>query len=226
MKEKNIVKYEKEYEIKDHPSINNIQIINGKINFPISLLKQHEFCDYQIYLQCIKSQKIGKITHGNEIQNQLENIFKQESTPTTFENAVKESKKESSMSRDFLLISPDYGIRGNVDEIWMKVDEIVLIKDEQGRTPYESTMNQVRAFSLAFKNITHDKRKIKSALRERGTENLFWIEIFTPEIENEIKNKVNEIHDLLNGKTEFKQTDNKKKCDKCSFKIECEHSLI
>ena len=54
----------------------------------------------------------------------------------------------------------------------------IEIDDKPGRTPYQSTMNQVRAYCLAFKDMTDDKRKIKGALRERGTDNLFWSRAF------------------------------------------------
>ena len=40
MQQKNITGFEKEYEIKEHPSIKGIQIIEGKNNFPISWLNQ------------------------------------------------------------------------------------------------------------------------------------------------------------------------------------------
>ena len=134
----------------------------------------------------IETAPTGAMTHGSEIHQKLEDIFKQDATPTTFEKAVKTSKSEAVMSRECFVISPNYGIKGYIDEIWMKPDEIVIIYDKPGRTPYQPTMNQVRAYCLAFKNMTNDSRTIKSALKKRGTKNLFWIEVFTPEIEKEI----------------------------------------
>ena len=186
MLQKNIIGYGKEYDTKDHPSIKGLQIIEGKNNFPISWLNQQGYCEYQIYLEYMKgieTQPTKAMTHGSQIHKELEDIFKKDSTPTTFEDAVEASKTEASMSRECYVVSPKYGIRGFIDEIWMKPDEIVIIDDKPGRTPYESTMNQVRAYCLAYKDMTQDTRKIKGALRERGTSNLFWIEIFTPEVE-------------------------------------------
>jgi len=227
MQQKNIIGYEKEYETKEHPSIKGIQIIEGKNNFPISWLNQQGYCEYQLYLEYMKgieTAPTAAMTHGSQIHNQLEDIFKQDSTPSTFENAVKASKTDASMSRECFVVAPDYGIRGYIDEIWMKPEEIVIIDDKPGRTPYESTMNQVRAYCLAYKDMTGDERKIKAALRERGTENLFWIEVFTPEVEKQIKFTIDRMHGLFDGTKPFVPTKNPKKCKSCRFKKDCEHA--
>jgi len=227
MEQKNITEYEKEYEIKEHPSIKGLQIIEGKNNFPISWLNQQGYCEYQIYLEYmkgIKTQPTAAMTQGSNIHNQLEEIFKQDATPSTFEDAVEASKESASMSREVFVVAPEYGIRGYIDEIWMKPEEIVIIDDKPGRTPYESTMNQVRAYCLAYKEMTGDDRKIKAALRERGTENLFWIEVFTPDIEKQIKFTIDRMHGLFEGTKPFIATKNPKKCRSCRFKNDCEHA--
>jgi len=227
MQQKNINEYEKEYDIKDHPSIKGVKIIEGKNNFPISWLNQQGYCEYQLYLEYMKgieTRPTAAMTHGSQIHHELEEIFKQDATPAKFEDAVEASKTEASMSREVNVISPEYGIRGDIDEIWMKPDEIVIIDDKPGRTPYQSTMNQVRAYCLAFKDMTGDERKIKAALRERGTDNLFWIEIFTPEVEKQIKFTIDRVQGLLDGTKPFVPTKNPKKCRSCRFKDTCEHS--
>lgn len=228
MEQKNITEYEKEYYIKQHPSIKGVKIIEGKNNFPISWFNQQGYCEYQIYLEYvkgIKTQNTPEMTHGSQIHNQLENIFKQVSTPSTFEDAVKSSKQKASMSREVFVVSPDLGIHGYLDEIWMKPDEIVIIDDKPGRTPYESTMNQVKAYCAAYKDMAGDERKIKASLRERGSENLFWIEVFDENVENQIKEKIKHIHDLIDGTAAFTHTENPKKCRSCRFKNDCKHYM-
>ena len=227
MEQKNIIGYEKEYDIKKHPSIKGLQIIEGQNNFPISMLNQQGYCEYQIYLECMKGIETAptvEMTHGSEIHKQLEDIFKQDSEQSTFEEALETSKADAIMSRECFVIAPKYGIRGFIDEIWMKPDEIVIIDDKPGRTPYPSTMNQVRAYCLAFKDMTGDKRKIKGALRERGTQNMFWIEVFTPDVEKEIKFTIDRMHGLFDGSKPFIPTKNPRKCNSCRFKNDCEHS--
>jgi len=227
MQQKNINEYGKDYDIKDHPSIKGVKIIEGKNNFPISWLNQQGYCEYQLYLEYMKgieTRPTAAMTHGSQIHKQLENIFNKDATPAKFEDAVEASKTEASMSREVTVVAPDYGIRGDIDEIWMTPDEIVIIDDKPGRTPYQSTMNQVRAYCLAFKDMTGDERKIKAALRERGTDNLFWIEIFTPEVEKQIKFTIDRVQGLLDGTKPFVPTKNPKKCRSCRFKDTCEHA--
>ena len=227
MQQKNINEYGKDYDIKDHPSIKGVKIIEGKNNFPISWLNQQGYCEYQLYLEYMKgieTRPTAAMTHGSQIHKQLENIFNKDATPAKFEDAVEASKTEASMSREVTVVAPDYGIRGDIDEIWMTPDEIVIIDDKPGRTPYQSTMNQVRAYCLAFKDMTGDERKIKGALRERGTDNLFWIEIFTPEVEKQIKFTIDRVQGLLDGTKPFVPTKNPKKCRSCRFKDTCEHA--
>ena len=226
MQQKNITGFEKEYETKDHPNIKGVQIIDGKNNFQISWLNQQGYCEYQIYLEYMKgieTPATPEMTHGSDIHNQLETIFKKDATPSTFEEAVEVSKSEASMSRECFVISPKYGIRGYIDEIWMTPEEIVIIDDKPGRTPYFSTMNQVRAYCLAFKDMTNDERPIKAALRERGTSNLFWIEIFTEDVEKQIKFTIDRMHGLLEGSRPFVPTKNPNKCRSCRYKRYCEH---
>ena len=226
MEQKNITEYEKNYEIKNHPDIKGVQIIEGKNNFPISWLNKQGYCEYQIYLEHMKGIETAatpEMTHGSTVHEQLETIFKQDATPTTFEEAVEASKQKASLSREVFVIAPEYGIRGYIDEIRMKPEEIVIIDDKPGRTPYQSSMNQVRAYALAYKSMTNDDRTIKSALRERGTDNLFWIEPFTPEVEKEIKFTINRMQGLIEGSKPFIPTKNPNKCRSCRYSRYCEH---
>ena len=226
MLQKDITGFEKEYEIKQHPDIKGVQIIDGKNNFPISWLNKQGYCEYQIYLEHmrgIETAATPEMTHGSNIHNQLEHAFKKDATPATFEEVVEVSKSEATISRECFVVSPEYGIRGYIDEIWMKPDEIVIIDDKPGRTPYFSTMNQVRAYCLAFKDMTNDERPIKGALRERGTSNLFWIEIFTQDVEDQIKFTIDRMQGLLEGSRPFVPTKNPNKCRSCRYKKYCEH---
>lgn len=227
MEQKNITGYEKEYDTKSHPSIEGIQIIEGKNNFPISWLNKQGYCEYQLYLEHmkgIKTQPTSAMTQGTKMHKQLEDIFKKDATPSTFEEAVENSKENAIMSRECFVVAPEFGIRGYIDEIWMKPDEIVIIDDKPGRTPYESSMNQVRAYCLAYKDMTGEKRKIKGALRERGTENLFWIEEFTLDVEKSITFTIDRMHGLFDGTKPFVATKNPKKCRSCRFNNDCEHA--
>lgn len=227
MQQKNIKGYSKEYDIKEHPSIKGLQIIEGKNNFPISWLNQHGYCEYQLYLEYMKgieTPSTPEMRHGSEVHKQLEDEFKKSSEESTFDDALETSRTDAVMSRECFVIAPKYGIRGFIDEIWMKPDEIVIIDDKPGKRPYNSTMNQVRAYCLAFKDMTGDERKIIGALRERGTDNIFWSEAFSQNVEKEIEFTINRIHGQLEETKPFMPTKNPRKCNSCRFKSDCENA--
>ena len=130
MEQKNITGYQKEYAAKEHPSIKGLQIIDGKNNFPISWLNQQGYCEYQLYLEYMKgieTQPTAAMTHGSQIHKQLEDAFNKDATPSTFEDAIETSKETAIMSRECFVVAPDYGIRGMIDEIWMKPDEMSVV---------------------------------------------------------------------------------------------------
>ena len=214
-------KYSKE----NHPKIKGIQIIEGKNNFPISWLNQQGYCEYQIYLQYIKgieTSPTAAMKKGSEVHSQLEEEFIKKATPTTFEDAVKTSKSEAIISRECFVLSVEYGIRGFIDEIWMSPTEIIIIDDKPGQKAYPSTINQVRAYCLALKSMINDSRKIKSGLRQRGTDNIFWCEEFDKNVEKEIKFIIQRMHNLFNGQKPFMATKNPNKCKSCRYKNCCE----
>ena len=226
--ENKLIKY-KNYSFKKHPSIESIQIIEGKNNFPISWLNQQGYCEYQIYLQYMKGIKTPQ-THamkeGTDEHNKLEEKFLESATPATFEEVVEISKKEATVTRECFVISAEDGIRGFIDEIWMTPDEIVIIDDKPGSKAYPSTINQVRAYCLAFKKMSQDKRPIKGALRQRGTDNIFWSEDFDKNVEKQINFTINRMHSLFEGQKPFIATKNPNKCKSCRYKSYCEKCRI
>jgi len=231
MKNKLINNLENSYKIEKHPKIKGIQIIEDKNNFPISWLNQQGYCEYSLFLEHFKgieTMPTHAMSTGIAEHQKLEDKFKETAVPTTFEEILESSKEEIAISREMFVVSPKYGIRGFIDEIWMTPEEFVIIDDKPGTIPYSSTINQVLAYSLAFKSmIDHDnyedKRKIKAALRERGTENIFWIDEFDENNQKKIKYLINRMHCLFEGSESFIPTENPNKCNKCRFQSYCEH---
>jgi len=229
------------YDSINHPKINGIQIIDGKNNFPISWLNQQGYCEYSLYLQYFKGIKTlptQAMVSGTKEHQKLEDKFKEDAVPTTFDEVLKTSKEEPTISREMFVVAPKWGIRGFIDEIWMTPDEFVIIDDKPGKIPYPSTINQVLAYCLAFKSMLNsnfqdsqttltslkkDDRKIKAVLRERGTDNIFWIEEFDESNEEKITFLINRMHGLFEGFKPFIPTKNPNKCNKCRFQSYCEH---
>ena len=133
MQQKNITGFGKEYSIKKHADIKDVQIIEGKNNFPISWLNQQGYCEYQIYLEYMKGIETAPthaMTHGSEIHHQLEDIFKQDATPATFEEVVETSKSEAIMSRECFVISPKYGDVDSLEQDLSLCDRAVSVSHD------------------------------------------------------------------------------------------------
>lgn len=236
--ENKLININKNYDIQYHPKIKGLQIVEGKNNFPISWLNNQGYCEYSLYLQYfkgIKAPETKAMKKGTEVHQSLENKFKETASPATFKEALERSKVSEILSREMFVISPKYGIRGFIDEIQLTPTEFIIIDDKPGTTPYGSTINQVRAYCLAFKdmlkssqkqltldNLDIDNRTIRGALRQRGTDNIFYSEVFDEDAEERIKYLVNRMEGLFKGEKPFIPTKNPKKCNSCRFKYECD----
>ena len=231
MKNKLISDFKNSYKKEKHPKIKGIQIIEDKNNFPISWLNQQGYCEYSLYLEYfegIETKPTQAMATGTVEHQRLEDKFKEDAVPTTFNEILEISREEIAISREMFVISPKYGIRGFIDEIWMTPDEFVVIDDKPGKIAYPSTINQILAYCLAFKSMIttkeySEKRKIKAALRERGTENIFWMEEFDENNQKKIESLINRMHGLFEGSKSFIPTKNPNKCNKCRFQSYCEH---
>lgn len=232
MQNKLIDKSVYDYEYKKHPKIKGLKIIENKNNFPISWLNQQGYCEYSLYLEYFKGIEVGPtkaMSKGTDEHQKLEDKFKEDAVPSTFDEMLEISTKEIAISREIFVFSPKAGIRGFIDEIWMTPEEFIIIDDKPGTVPYPSTINQVLAYCLAFKNMinlnekNNDQRIIKGALRERGTDNIFWSEEFDKNNEKKINYLIDRMHGLFEGSKPFIPTKNSNKCNKCRFQSYCEH---
>ncbi len=208
-----------------HPTVSEVKIIENKNNFPISWLNKQGYCEYGIFLENvrqIKTAPTGAMIKGVKEHLVLEEKFKEEAIPATFDEMMETSKTAEVLSREFRVISTNYGIRGFIDEIWMTPDEFVIIDDKPGVIPYYSSINQVYGYCLAFKDMVKDNRRIVASLRARGTDNIFWASYFDKNAENSIIELVNHVHDLISGNKPFNSTDNPNKCRKCRFNRICD----
>ena len=211
-----------------HPTVSQVKIIENKANFPISWLNKQGYCEYGIFLENVRQIKTAPtkaMINGVKEHSILEEKFKEEAVPSTFDEMMESSKTGEILSREFPVVSANYGIRGFIDEIWMTPDEFIIIDDKPGVIPYHSSINQVYGYCLAFKDMTREDRQIVASLRERGTDNIFWASYFDAKAEKSIIGLINHIHDLISGSTQFGSTDNPNKCRKCRFSKICDRSL-
>ena len=118
-------------DVKYHPEIKGLQIINGKNNFPISWLNKQGYCEYSLYLEHfegISTAPTQAMLTGSKEHEKLEDKFKETATPSTFDDACELSREKEILSREMYVVDVENGIRGYIDEIWMTPTQIVIIE--------------------------------------------------------------------------------------------------
>ena len=224
----------------EHPNRPGLWIYKGKESFPIWWLNDQGYCEYKIFLHFekgIKSEKTGQMIEGSQIHDKLHSDFKQTSIPSSFKEIVELSKLQKQISREFKLRSLQHGMIGEADEIQFYPDKLIVIDDKPGprkyplgkNIPWEGDVNQVYGYCLALKERMieefQDTRPIIAALRKRGTNDIYWCEIFDENAENKIIETINHIHRLISLKEEYKSNDKPGKCRGCSFNKECDRNI-
>ena len=115
-----------------------------------------------------------------------------------------------------------HGVYGLIDEVWLTPDEFLVIDDKTGRKTFQSNIHQVYGYCLAFKETANDTRRVVAALRERGTNNIYWSASFNQQAEEQIVTIVERVHQLLSGNAEFGSAENPNKCKACRFRQVCD----
>ena len=195
--------------------------------FPISWLHKQDYCEYQIFLENVKGLKVKptrEMTEGQKAHDVLYQRFAEKAQPTTLEQMLRQSETVKVMSREMKVLDAEHGIYGLIDEVLMGPKEFVVIDDKPGTKAFPSSIHQVYGYSLAFKQTTvqSKERKIVAALRERGTDNIYWTSPFNEGAENEVMEIINRIHGLLSREIGFGSTSNHNKCKSCRFNQNCD----
>jgi CRISPR/Cas system-associated exonuclease Cas4 (RecB family) len=199
--------------------------------FPISWLHKQEYCEYQIFLENIKGIKVkptSAMLEGKREHERLYNDFRKEAVPATFEQMLAESRVAKVISREFRVFDARHGIYGMIDEVLLTPNELVVIDDKPGGKIFLSNINQVYGYCLAFKEQAGpvDGRQIAGALRQRGTETVYWKAPFTNSVEESIVALIGHIHSLISGTAEFSSTDNPNRCNACRLRAACDRAVL
>ncbi len=207
--------------------ISGVKYINERPLFPISWLQKQEYCEYQIYLENVAGIKVEptkQMVVGKQEHENLYEEFKKEAIPATLDEMLIESKKVQILSRELSVRDLGHGIYGLIDEVLLTPDTFIVIDDKPGTKTFLSNKNQVFGYCLAFKSsvVSQDGRPVIAALRERGTDNIYWNEPFNLQTEGHIIAVIERIHSLLIGALEFNSSDNPNKCCACRFRERCD----
>ncbi len=209
--------------------ITEVNYFQDRLLFPINWLQKQDFCEYQIYLENIQGIKVTPtkaMIEGKDEHEALYQRFAEEAVPATSEEMLAESKTAKILSREFRVTDVVHGVFGYIDEVWLTPEAFIIIDDKPGVKIYSSNIHQIYGYCLAFKTILDagDTRQIIAALRQRGTENVYWQAPFNQSAEEEIVDIVHHIHELLSGKAQFKPANNPRKCKGCRLNSHCDHS--
>ena len=93
--ENKLIQNDIDLDIKYHPEIKGLQIINGKNNFPISWLNKQGYCEYSIYLEHfegISTAPTQAMLTGSKEHEKLEDKFKETATPSMPVNCPEKRK--------------------------------------------------------------------------------------------------------------------------------------
>jgi CRISPR-associated exonuclease Cas4 len=209
-----------------YKKISQVIYIGDRLLFPISWFQKQDFCEYQIYLENIKGIRAAPtpaMAKGKEEHDRLYSEFAEKAIPVTLDQMLSESRTARLLSRELRVADVIHGLYGYIDEVWLRPDSFVVIDDKPGIRAYTSNVNQVFGYCLAFKVlVASDERQITAALRERGTENIFWQSPFDEAAEEAIISISSRIHNLLSGKDEFNPCGNPNKCRSCRLRLLCD----
>ena len=211
--------------------VSEVIYINDRPLFPISWLHKQEFCEYQIYLENIMGIKVKptkQMVEGKQEHEKLYDEFKKKATPATLDEMLLESKKAQIFSRELSVRDLGHGIYGLIDEVLLTPDSFIVIDDKPGTKTFLSNINQVYGYCLAFRAVVaqQDNRPIVAALRERGTDKIYWNLPFDLQAEEHITTIIEHIHSLLIGGIEFSSSDNPNKCRACRFRERCDRLCL
>lgn len=211
-------------------AIREVIYVQNKALFPISWLHKQEFCEYQIFLENVKGIDTGPteaIVQGQVEHGRLFEEFQKVAVPAALGETLARSRVESVVSREFPVVDVGHGVYGSIDEVQFTPDSFAVIDDKPGRRTFLSNIHQIQGYCLAFGETVKrdDPRPIVAALRERGTDNIYWKRPFTQSAENDIVGVVDHIHALISGREGFSSSDNPNMCRKCRLLSVCDRFL-
>jgi CRISPR-associated protein Cas4 len=212
--------------------IEGLRYIDGVLAFPISWLHKKGFCEYQLYLEKIKGIRV-EATHemllGKLIHEEKERAFLEEAKiEIDVASALKLSIETgvSFIAREFKTESKRYGIYGEIDEVQIHPDKVLIIDDKPGEKVYSGLKKQVRAYAVSFLDQYKPERDVFCVLRNRDNGFVFWEEKFDESCLRDVLKDIIEIHELIRDVRIPEATINMKKCAKCAFREVCDKRLV
>ena len=197
----------------------------------VSWLYAQDYCEYQLYLDQVKGVEVDDtpaIVEGGAEHQRLEDEFMAKAEAEyTFEEAVEESQKTLTSSRELYVEDRSLGIRGYIDELVLNTNGFTVIDDKPvGKTGrvYPSSKHQVYGYCMALKQMLgpDEPRPITAAVRARGSDQIVWSEAFDTKAEQKVQRLIKRLHGLINGDIPFTSATQGYKCRPCRFFDVCD----
>ncbi|MBS3053924.1 MAG: PD-(D/E)XK nuclease family protein [Candidatus Aenigmarchaeota archaeon] len=197
---------------------------DGNVWIKISDIHTQAYCEYQLKFswQGInpKSEAMlaGTIRHA-ELQTEHAERMK-DAPKMSVEEALRLGVRGS--GRELRIKSGEHFIYGKIDEIQFAENAIFIIDDKPSGKVYPSSMNQARAYALAFASEYPPAKPVFSAVRDRNTGEALWMEEFTDEVKSNIIEIVERVRKLARKEIDFIPTTKPFKCRPCRFNSICD----
>ncbi|HMF31088.1 MAG TPA: PD-(D/E)XK nuclease family protein [Candidatus Lokiarchaeia archaeon] len=209
-----------------HPDFPAVLLVDDSPLFPIHWLNDAIFCEYKLYLVNRRDSDVPRTLVMDEGKSEHADLyvhFAQTAVAGSLAEMLETSRSEVIHSREFPVVSRNYGIYGRIDDLVCGPDSYIIIDDKRNPSLFESDKRQVQGYCLAIKDILgmQDPRPIFAALRRTGTSDLTWKEKFGEQAERTVNNTIQRVHSLISGEAQFKPARNPAKCVKCRCKSVC-----
>lgn len=212
--------------------IEGLKYIDGVLAFPISWLHKKGFCEYQLFLEKIMGIKVKatpEMLIGEQIHKEKERVFLECAKVEMEVNDVLRLSAEigvTFVTRELKTESKKYGIYGQIDEVQIHPDKILIIDDKPSEIAYTGLKKQVLAYTLSFVDQFKPERDVFCVLRNRDNGVVFWKERFNEDLIEDVLKDIIEVHELIRRVRVPRPTTNFKKCSRCPIREVCDKRLV
>ena len=205
-------------------SIKLHKLKNRTDNIAITLLHDQEFCEYKIYLQEVKflvASPTKAMLYGIEAHARLNKTFLLATKPISIEEAIIQAKSGGKETTRTTVIVEGKILHGKIDEIHIGPKEIRIIDYKKELKAFQSSINQVWGYCVAFNEQFNPNLPMNGAIRNTDTQEIIWEKPFSDDNEKAINRIVERIRGIIKGYILPKATTNPYACMGCRYKNHC-----
>jgi len=203
------------------------KILDGKYKIPISSFQSCDYCSRQIYLRFVAGIKVksNAMACGEQVHAALDAEHAAVATPMSLEEILEVSleKPEETFVMRGLKVECKKLI-GEIDEIQIKRDSIVIIDDKpiKNNKVWDGQKAQVWGYCYAYEESKNPDRPLFGAVRDTNSLTVVWQEKYTDASKQIVENYISKIEEILSGKV-IPPFLGSAKCTNCTYSGICEN---